>query len=96
MGLYRIVQEALNNVAKHAGASQAKVNLLCQPGQVTSSVTDNGRGFDMTAIPPDSLGLGIMRERAKNIGASLTIESKIGCGTQVVAIWEDAPKEGQV
>jgi PAS domain S-box-containing protein len=94
VSLYRIVQEALNNVARHAGASQANVKLLCEPGQIALSISDNGRGFDPAAVLPDSLGLGIMRERAKNIGASFTIKGRIGGSTEVMAIWKDTSKEG--
>lgn len=84
VALYRIAQEALNNVAKHAGASQAKVSLQCQSGKVILRISDNGKGFDMATRSPDSLGLGIMQERARGIGASLNVESKIGRGTEVV------------
>ena len=93
IGLYRITQEALNNVAKHAAAKEAKVNLLCEPGKVVLSISDNGRGFNNTAISPNSLGLGIMRERARDFGALLSIGSKIGQGTEVAAVWEYSLKE---
>jgi len=100
VALYRIAQEALNNVAKHAGASQATVSLRCTPpfppeiggeqrGSVEFHVSDDGRGFDPESIPPESLGLGIMRERAEAIGATLVIESQVGQGTRVVVIWKD-------
>jgi len=56
VALYRIAQEALNNVAKHAGASQASVSLRCQAEQVVLCVSDDGRGFDPDSIPLDSLG----------------------------------------
>ncbi len=87
IALYRIAQESLNNVAKHAGASQATVNLHCRPGCVSLCIRDDGSGFDLDRVPPDSLGLGIMRERAEAIGATLTIESEIGRGTEVTAVW---------
>jgi len=87
IALYRIAQEALNNIAKHAGASQALVNLRCQPGWVLMRVSDDGIGFDPQSIPPESLGLGIMRERVKAIGAALDIESEVDHGTQVVVVW---------
>jgi nitrate/nitrite-specific signal transduction histidine kinase len=90
VSLYRIAQEALNNVAKHAGASQATVNLRCQPRRVTLHVSDDGRGFDPECISAESLGLGIMRERAEAIGATLTVESEIGRGTEVTVVWMDA------
>jgi signal transduction histidine kinase len=91
VALYRIAQEALNNVAKHAGASQATVSLRCQPKQVELHVSDDGRGFDPEGISPESLGLGIMRERAEAIGAALEIESQIGQGTRVVVLWPVPP-----
>jgi len=100
VALYRIAQEALNNVAKHAGASQAAVGLRCAPpfppdfgGErggawgVELRISDDGRGFDPESIPPESLGLGIMRERAAAVGATLMVESEIGGGTEVVVVW---------
>ena len=87
VALYRIAQESLNNIAKHAGASAATIWLSCQPGRVELRVRDDGLGFDPATLPPDSLGLGIMRERAETIGAALTIESQPGVGTQIDVIW---------
>jgi signal transduction histidine kinase/ligand-binding sensor domain-containing protein len=105
--LYRIAQEALNNVIKHARASQASVTLRfirvpSTPSQkagsnlnksaefgVELSVRDNGRGFEPDAIPPERLGLSIMRERAESVGAQLTIESKVASGTRVTVVWHD-------
>jgi signal transduction histidine kinase len=89
IALYRIVQEALNNVAKHARASRAIVSLYRQAGQVTLSISDNGRGFDPHAVPPDRLGIGIMRERADAIGARLEVESHPGHGTRITVLWEE-------
>ncbi|MDD4859463.1 MAG: PAS domain S-box protein [Dehalococcoidales bacterium] len=89
IALYRIAQEALNNVAKHAGASQAKVNLQCQPGSIVLRISDNGKGFDMKTRSPDSFGLGIIQERAGEISASLAIESSIGHGTEVMVTYKD-------
>jgi nitrate/nitrite-specific signal transduction histidine kinase len=89
VALYRIAQEALNNVAKHAGASQATVSLCRQPGGGKLCVSDDGQGFDLKDIPRESLGLGIMRERAEAIDATLTVESEIGRGTQVTVVWSD-------
>jgi nitrate/nitrite-specific signal transduction histidine kinase len=106
VALYRIAHEALNNVAKHAGASQATVNLRCTPpappeiggkqrGGVELHVSDDGRGFDPEGISPESLGLGIMRERAEAIGATLTVESEIGRGTEVMVVWMDAQEDAE-
>ncbi len=92
IALYRIAQEALNNVAKHAAANQATVNLSCTKDEVKLRICDNGRGFEPSLISPTNLGLGIMRERAESIGASLIINSQIGKGTQVTVVWV-RPKE---
>jgi signal transduction histidine kinase len=87
VALYRIAQESLNNVAKHAGATRATVRLRCEPDRVALRVRDDGKGFDPAGGSSDSLGLGIMRERAEAIGAELTIESEIGKGTAVTVRW---------
>lgn len=87
IALYRIAQEALNNVAKHSAASAATMRLICRPGQVELSVCDDGLGFDPNTRPLNSLGLGIMRERAEAIGAALTLDSRPGCGTQITVLW---------
>jgi PAS domain S-box-containing protein len=95
IGLYRIAQESLNNVAKHANAQSANVSLVCRGERVTLLVTDDGKGFDASAAPPNSLGLGIMKERARDIGATLTIKSRKGEGTTVKAVWNNRPGEKQ-
>jgi signal transduction histidine kinase len=95
VALYRIAQEALNNIIKHARARRATISLCCVPGgvrgdgqqQVTLSVMDDGCGFDPGHIPPDHMGLGIIRERAERIGAELGIESVLGRGTEVTVRW---------
>jgi signal transduction histidine kinase len=89
IALYRIAQEALNNVAKHAQASEANVRLHCLPGEVILSVRDNGQGFDPSRGQRGQLGLRIMRERAEAIGARLDVRSEPGHGTQIVAAWSD-------
>jgi two-component system nitrate/nitrite sensor histidine kinase NarX len=87
VALYRIAQEALNNVAKHAGASEATVRLVCQLGEVALSIRDDGLGFAPQQVGANSLGLGIMRERAEAIGADLLVQSEVGEGTQVSVVW---------
>jgi nitrate/nitrite-specific signal transduction histidine kinase len=87
VAFYRIAQEALNNVAKHAHAEQAAVTLQCKPGFVILEIWDSGRGFDIQNVPPDHLGLGIMQERTAKIGAELQIESSVGSGTTVRVRW---------
>jgi nitrate/nitrite-specific signal transduction histidine kinase len=87
VAFYRIAQEALNNVAKHAHAEQAAIYMRCSPEFVTMEIWDSGRGFDLSNIPSDHLGLGIMQERAANIGAELQIKSSAGAGTTVSVRW---------
>jgi signal transduction histidine kinase len=87
IALYRIAQEALNNVARHANASQAAVYLHGQVDEIELRISDDGQGFDPSCVALEHLGLGIMRERAEAIGATLQIESQSGSGTQVVIIW---------
>ena len=83
VALYRMAQESLNNVAKHAGASQVIITLRFDEASTELRVQDDGRGFDPASVSVHSLGLGIMRDRAAKIGADLHIESKIGEGTAV-------------
>jgi nitrate/nitrite-specific signal transduction histidine kinase/PAS domain-containing protein len=83
VALYRIAQEALNNIVKHAGATSVTIGLRLAPDCVDLVVADDGRGFDPATVSASSLGLGIMRERAATIGADLQIESRVGEGTTV-------------
>jgi two-component system nitrate/nitrite sensor histidine kinase NarX len=92
VALYRIAQEALNNIAKHADASAATIRLNCQPGRVELRVGDDGLGFDPATLPANSLGLGIMRERAGSIGAELRIDSQPGSGTEIGVTWRNYPQ----
>jgi signal transduction histidine kinase len=87
LAFYRIAQEALNNIARHANATRATIRLDCQPESVRLHIADDGAGFDLDAVPPDHLGLTIMRERAATIEADLTITSQPGQGTDVVLLW---------
>jgi PAS domain S-box-containing protein len=88
VGLYRIAQEALNNVAKHANATQAIVTLRLGDS-VRLTVADDGAGFDPRAVGADHLGLHIMRERAETMGARFSLYSEPGEGTQVSVVWGD-------
>lgn len=87
IALYRIAQEALQNVVKHAGATQAEVELSCDASSARLRVTDDGRGFDVAVRPggDSSYGLRSMAERAELIGGRLTVTSRPGIGTTVTA-----------
>jgi signal transduction histidine kinase len=86
--LYRIAQEAVNNIIKHAGATQTQIELKEKSGQVLLRVWDNGCGFDPTKTLNGGLGLEIMRERAESIGAHLEIDSQPNQSTQVTVLWQ--------
>jgi signal transduction histidine kinase len=103
VALYRIAQEALNNVVKHAQASRVAVSLECSPTSASPAtgsadggeqrwdvrlrVRDDGLGFDPSTVSCERLGIGIMHERAASIGARLEIESEPGLGTRVTVAW---------
>jgi signal transduction histidine kinase len=103
--MYRIAQEALNNVVKHSGARRVRINLQCprgRPGarpkgapdprdgaETILSIKDDGRGFDPEGTQPAGLGLGIMHDRARDIDATLSITSQPGLGTEILVEWQD-------
>jgi len=85
--LYRVVQEAMNNVFKHAAAKSVSVSVERRGNMVLAIVEDDGMGFDSDSPPPSSnpprLGIAGMRERAVIAGGTLTVESSAGGGTTV-------------
>ena len=81
--LYRIAQEALHNIVKHARASLVVLRLARQANEIILQVRDNGRGFDQAGHFPGHLGLRSMHERVSKMGGTLTIESVPGQGTCV-------------
>ena len=83
--LYRIAQEALHNVVKHANASNATIRIWREGEQVRLSVTDDGSGFDPDSVPRGHLGLIGMRQRVDLVGGELRVESKAGRGTRIEA-----------
>ena len=91
--LYRIAQEALNNVARHAGASEIWVDLRLSDHRVRLEIGDDGRGFDPGAESAGHFGLQNMRERAEAIGGRFGIETGPGRGTVVTVEWP--LKEGE-
>lgn len=87
IALYRIVQESLNNIDKHARARQVTVRVEDAQDRIILQIIDDGEGFDLATVSGTSLGLNIMRERAESIGASLDIITQPGYGTRVVVKW---------
>ena len=96
MLLFRIAQEALNNVRRHANASESVVSIEYLPQSITLSVRDNGKGFElaqvkrMEASPFGKLGIIGMEERARLLGGEFHIESRVDEGTTVNVSIEDS------
>ncbi|HET9907753.1 MAG TPA: PAS domain S-box protein [Anaerolineales bacterium] len=91
---YRICQEALNNIAKHAKASQVEIDVQHEPDSLELSIRDDGRGFDTAPqIPSGHYGLSMMRERAETVGALLTLTSQPGHGTELMIRWSQAGRK---
>ncbi len=87
--LFRIVQEALNNVHRHSGASQASITVEYQEAEVRVTISDNGKGFELPRqlsafAGRGKLGLTGMAERARLIGGELEVSSQIGKGTKII------------
>src|SRR5215210_7406764 len=83
VALYRVCQEALTNVARHARASRVTVRLVVTPATVQLLVWDDGRGFDPSSAADDRHGIVGMRERVEILGGTMRIESTPGEGTSV-------------
>jgi len=83
VGLYRIAQQAVANVVRHAGARRAVVRLIHEPGLVRLRIVDDGAGFHPSSVPAERFGLLGMRERARLLGGTLTIGSAPGAGTAI-------------
>ena len=91
VALYRMCQEGLSNIAKHAEASQVWLEVRRDAGGVELRLCDNGRGFDpRQPLPAGHYGLGMMRDHADAISASLDIKSRPGHGTEVVIGWKQS------
>ena len=93
VALYRLCQEGLNNIAKHAGASRVDIQLHYAAGAVELRIRDDGRGFDPEQTPPGHYGLSMMRERATAMGATLSITSQPGHGTEIVICWVETQEQ---
>lgn len=83
--LYRVAQEAIHNAVRHSRCRELTIRLVGSGRQLTLTVTDDGRGFDVSTGMGRGLGLVSMRERVESIGGRLTIESASGAGTRVEA-----------
>jgi signal transduction histidine kinase len=94
VAIYRIAQETLSNIAKHAQASSLDVTLVGTASLVDLTIVDDGYGFDVANIRTGAMGLDIMRERAEEIGAVLTVSSQLGIGTEVAVVWRASTAEG--
>jgi signal transduction histidine kinase len=80
---YRVAQESVHNIVKHAHASRVEVRLTAGDGSVSLEVRDNGVGFDTSQSHPGHMGLISFTERAASIGATVTVQSAPGAGTAV-------------
>ncbi len=87
---YRVCQEALNNVAKHAGASMVEIYLKQEDTAIELSIRDDGQGFDPERTTSGHYGLSMMHERAEAVGALLSITSQPGHGTELTMRWTKA------
>lgn len=88
--LFRIAQEAVSNVIRHASATHVTVQLSQEKGRVTLLIRDDGQGFDPKTIRDGSYGLTSLRERAEELGGRLDVRSEPGAGTEVrvhVSLW---------
>lgn len=90
--IYRVLQEALNNIAKHSGANLVRISLKATSGMIEMIIDDNGKGFEMEHILSDQrsdrgLGIASMKERTELSGGSFLIESYKDVGTTVQASW---------
>ena len=92
--LLRVANEALINAVKHSGAETIALELHYEPASVKVSVSDGGAGFDPANSARGGVGLSSIRERAARIGASVTLATELGGGTELIAYWE-APASGE-
>jgi len=95
VAIFRVLQEALNNIAKHSNADLVNVGLLAREGRIRLTVKDNGKGFDLEhAFAGESLrrgfGLTSMKERVQLSGGTLCISTRLGAGTSIEADWREA------
>ena len=87
VAIYRICQEALNNVAKHAAARRVEIELEQEENAIELNIRDDGQGFDPERSLSGHYGLSMMNERAEGVGARLSITSQPGRGTELTIRW---------
>jgi len=87
VAFYRVCQEGLSNIAKHTEASRVAIRLLYGPSEVELYLSDDGCGFNPAHVSPGRSGLSMMCERAQAVGASLSIVSQPGQGTEITIRW---------
>jgi PAS domain S-box-containing protein len=94
VALYRLCQEAFNNIAKHARASQVVIELEYDAGALELHIRDDGQGFnfDPEDAPSGHYGLSMMRERADAVGIILSVASRPGHGTEIAIRWTESSK----
>lgn len=92
--IYRIAQEAMTNACQHSQSSRVQVKLWEQEGQVGLEIRDWGVGFDSQTIGPDCFGVEGIRERARLLGGTMTLESALGQGTRIQVLLPLCVAEG--
>jgi signal transduction histidine kinase len=103
IGVYRIVQEAVTNIMKHASATQVHIQLSCKNDRKKKkekktyslylTIEDNGRGFSPEQLSSSRFGLTNMQQRARAIHAQLEIETRIDQGTAIHVAWQEREDE---
>ena len=83
--IYRLVQEALTNVCRHAEATRVAIEVGIDDDELTVRVEDDGCGFDLAEVRPDSFGLLGMKERISGLGGTIEVRSGLGAGTTIEA-----------
>jgi two-component system, NarL family, sensor kinase len=83
VALYRVVQEALANIERHAGAHQAQIDLAVTPAQLALTIADDGRGFEADSMPDGRYGLVGINERIHLLGGALDLQSSLAAGTRL-------------
>ena len=101
VNLYRVVQEALSNIARHAAAHLMTIRLVWEDACLMLSIHDDGRGFAVPSTFHDltthgHFGLAGMRERVDLIGGAWTVDSSPGCGTTVRVVWQAPARETEL